>query len=999
MIELIERLLQRESQRTEADIQADIRQFILMAPFDLNDNQVVNLESPVGDRRRIDIEVGSTVIEVKRDLRRGRVRIDAAEQLAGYVAARREQTGQRYIGVLTDGIDWTCYDLVDGSTLRPVAQFTLQSTADLDRLVVWVEGVLATTHAITPTSTAIVTRLGAGSSAYALDRATLGALYARNRDLPTVRMKRELWSRLLTSALGTQFEDTDDLFIEHTLLVNSAEIIAHAVLGLSVQSIPPAALLSGQRFDEAGIYGVVEPDFFDWVVEVDQGEVFIRTLARRLARFDWSNVEQDVLKVLYESIIGADTRKRLGEYYTPDWLAQAVVSETLRAPLSTRVLDPACGSGTFLFHAIRTYIAAAEAAGNSLPELLAGVTQNVIGMDLHPVAVTLARVTYLLALGRARIVDPNRCTIQIPVYLGDSLQWREQNTDLWSAGNLVIQADDSRELFTSDLRFPSTLLDDAGRFDQLVNDLARRASSRNPGAPVPSLSATFQRLGIAQEDRATIEATFRTMCRLHDEGRDHIWGYYVRNLARPMWLSREGNKVDLIIGNPPWLALRFMTPGMQTTFRNMSTARGLWAGAELATQQDLAGLFVVRSCELYLRRNGRFAMVLPNAALDRPNYDGFRTGAYGDGAGGLQIAFQPSWDLRRLRPHFFPRAACVIFGERAEEAVPMPLEASIWRGQIVDRSAPWDEISALLERTEGSVRRLAGACRSPYHAMFTQGAVLLPRLAFMVERQQANPLGLPAGSAAVISHRSNNEKKPWKQLDSLTGIVETDFLRPVHTGETLLPFRMLDALEGVLPCNQQGLLSEPEGIDMFPGLSRWWSQANDLWLEHRSSEKLTLMEQLDYQSKMTKQLPVAALRVVYNRSGMHVVGAKLEDRRAILTSGLYWMPAFSVAEADYLCALLNAPHTTELVRPLMSYGKDERDIAKHIWELPVPRFDTANETHVRLAALGAQLEQTVQAIECNEARHFAALRRDIRRIIETTDEGIEANELALELLG
>jgi hypothetical protein len=72
------------------------------------------------------------------------------------------------------------------------------------------------------------------------------------------------------------------------------------------------------------------------------------------------------------------------------------------------------------------------------------------------------------------------------------------------------------------------------------------------------------------------------MCRLHDEGRDHIWGYYIRNLARPLWLSRPGNQVDVIVGNPPWLAFRYMTPDMQDAFRAMSERRGLWAGAELA---------------------------------------------------------------------------------------------------------------------------------------------------------------------------------------------------------------------------------------------------------------------------------------------------------------------------------------------------------------------------------------------------------------------------------
>jgi hypothetical protein len=48
---------------------------------------------------------------------------------------------------------------------------------------------------------------------------------------------------------------------------------------------------------------------------------FVRGLARRVARSNWPTVGGDVLKVLYESVITQDTRKELGEYYTPDWLA------------------------------------------------------------------------------------------------------------------------------------------------------------------------------------------------------------------------------------------------------------------------------------------------------------------------------------------------------------------------------------------------------------------------------------------------------------------------------------------------------------------------------------------------------------------------------------------------------------------------------------------------------------------------------------------------------
>jgi hypothetical protein len=184
----------------------------------------------------------------------------------------------------------------------------------------WLEGVLATKKAVKPTPLEIADRLGAESSSHALDYATLTALYADGRDLSTVTLKRELWANLLRSALGTQFTDTDQLVLEHTLPVNSAEIIAHLVLGLDATQLSAETLLSGDQFVVAGLTGVVDRDFFDWVLEVPGGDGFITALARRLARFDWSSVDHDVLNVLYKSVIKPDVRKALGEYYTPDWL-------------------------------------------------------------------------------------------------------------------------------------------------------------------------------------------------------------------------------------------------------------------------------------------------------------------------------------------------------------------------------------------------------------------------------------------------------------------------------------------------------------------------------------------------------------------------------------------------------------------------------------------------------------------------------------------------------
>ena len=217
--EILSRLSRRDHPRTEAEVQADIRQFILEAPFELNegDLDVVSLESPVTGGRRIDVEVGSAVIEVKRDLRRGRVVEEAVQQLGGYVRTRTSETGLRYVGVLTDGVEWRCYALA-GEDLKQVSSLHVAADPEsLQNLVFWLEGVLATAMNVAPTAKEIEARLGASSSAYALDRASIANLYERSKEQPTVKLKRELWARLLTSALGSQFTNDESLFIEHTL--------------------------------------------------------------------------------------------------------------------------------------------------------------------------------------------------------------------------------------------------------------------------------------------------------------------------------------------------------------------------------------------------------------------------------------------------------------------------------------------------------------------------------------------------------------------------------------------------------------------------------------------------------------------------------------------------------------------------------------------------------------------------------------------------------------
>jgi type I restriction-modification system DNA methylase subunit len=218
----------------------------------------------------------------------------------------------------------------------------------------------------------------------------LERLWAELQTHSEVLLKRQLWDGLLREAYGTAVGD-DALFLQHTYLTIVAKTIAARVLDLAADDA--TAILSGRALDEVGIQGAVESDFFDWILEAADGCDLVLRIAQQTARFRLRDVEVDVLKSLYESLIDPAQRRDLGEYYTPDWLAAKVAARVLTDPLHQRVLDPACGSGTFLFHAIRRKLAAAGAIDMTRAEAVAACVEQVRGLDVHPVAVIIATVT------------------------------------------------------------------------------------------------------------------------------------------------------------------------------------------------------------------------------------------------------------------------------------------------------------------------------------------------------------------------------------------------------------------------------------------------------------------------------------------------------------------------------------------------------------------------------------------------------------------------------
>jgi N-6 DNA Methylase len=1025
--DLTARITRRDPARSEATLQADIRSFILAAGLNLTDDQVeddphyVPMESQLGDgtKRRIDIEAGTCVIEVKKDLTVGRVLTDAVGQLGGYLRIRCHQTGARYTGVLTDGKHWQLFvpDPADENDVLSTGDpLVISSATDTERLRYWLATVLSTQEAVRPSRENIVARLGAESPAHAADHTTLAAIYEAHRSDPNLELKRGLWAKLLRTSFGEAFTDADHLFIDHTLLVLSAEAIAHAVLGLDISrtsSLTPRHMADGTEFANAGVYGVVEADFFDWPLDVPGGEEFVRSLANRIGRFDWSHVEHDVLKHLYEATITAETRRDLGEYYTPDWLADRMVAEKYSDPLNTSAMDVSCGSGTFLFHAARAYLSAADQAQVPLKEALAGLTTHVAGIDIHPVAVTLARVTYLLAIGGDRLNSP-RGILRIPVFLGDSLQWEQRRDLLVDEDTVTISTSDDSIvgggggglLFDDDLVFPTEVFVDADDFDGLVDQMAsailtvegpaRRGAAGTRFASDSQLRdrlyPILNRCNVAAEHWPRLEKTFGTWYRLHHTGRNHVWGYYMRNLIRPLWFSRPENRVDLLIGNPPWLRYAAMGQAMQERYQALCRAYGLVSGRHGVAGRDLSTLFVTRAVDLYLKPQGGFAYVMPYGTLSRKPHHAFRTGKWDkkQDSSGLTAAFDEVWNLDGCATGF-PMTSAVIFGQKTiHHSNPLPSVVTNWVTGFSDSSSKWADISGLVTRSSSSVVQhdpADPAPRSPYKKSFRQGAIVLPRRLVCVLRESAGPLGLPQGVSKFRSRTSPQDKDPWVEAD-IRAIVADRYVRPLLLGEDALPYRLTAPAECIVPIDDNGILTDDQ-IAGRPELNAWWSQAEAFWTKNRKpKEDASLAERLDFFDQLSAQLPLdKTLRVIYTKSGNTLAAAVVRDRAAVVDHSLYWATVANEAEASYLTAILNSATLLERVKPLQTSGLfGRRHFDKYVFHIPFPRYDGQIDLHRRIADLGLRAETIAGGVDIATAKTFQQARKLIRT--ELAGDGI-----------
>ncbi|HEX5425408.1 MAG TPA: N-6 DNA methylase, partial [Candidatus Acidoferrales bacterium] len=773
----------------------------------------------------------------------------------------------------------------------------------------------------------------------------------------------------------------------HTYLSSIARLLIWAALsqGKFRESLREVAsdVLSGKFFESKRLANLVDDDFFHWVRHAKAEEILASTWERILSHileYDLSRLDQDVLKGVYQQLIDPKDRHDLGEYYTPDWLCERIVAELLPKQGYKSVLDPSCGSGSFLRATIAHFLQHNPSGTDA--DRLKAIVGNVKGIDIHPVAVTISRATYVLALGS--LVKAARKSIQIPVYLADSLFLpREVEKPLVEKIGVEItygQRTDQRQVL-----MPQNLVNSPDIFDEAVaacttvaEDHARtqretmQSLSRHLEHSVPDLTRMLERSAILD---ALWDFT-QGLADLIRERKNSIWSFIIRNSYRPAMFRGQ---FDFIVGNPPWLSYRYIAdPEYQREIKRRAVDQYEIApkSQKLFTHMELATIFLAHSMAIFARPGAKLGFVMPRGVLSADQHQKLIKRDYNS-----PFRLTSYWDLWDVSP-LFNVPSCALFAKRdtdhGNSKDPLPIRT--WEGQLPQRNVSWAIARTKLESAEqtANVIYLAEHCafstrsgaRTPskpskYKKRFKQGATIVPRNFYFVRISDLDGKIDPDKLywAETDPEQAKEAKKPYDNV-RIDGQVEGRFIYSSTLARHILPFTVLEPAPIVLPYEaSDGLLyvrnSEALRNLGYREFAKWVATAEEIWRDRRRNKaaKQTLYQRLDYQRELTRQLVSQRHLVLYNAAGTDVSASRFDrdahPLRLIVEHKVYWAVVEDEHEADYLAAFLNSEAANEAIKPFQSTGLwGERDIEKKLLDLPIPMYDESAPRHKTLAELG-----------------------------------------------
>lgn len=909
----------------------------------------------------------------------------AKEQLAGYMLGQfKSGEGYNFTLIASDFINWKVVtpdvsqlDLLD--TIQehelilnevPTASFTLTEN-NAEDFYFWIDRFLFKEEKQKATLKRIEEAFGYQSPVFIECFREISKVFADAKKYGEVQVSYEQWKKFLSIAYGS-FADSDNAFVIHTYLSILAKVLAYEVLSNDefIDDDEMKTILNGNIFHKYNIRNFVDNDFFHWVhgsKYFNHLKKVFRLVAQEIAAFDFTNPDEDVLKGVYQELIDLDTRHALGEYYTPDWLCERIVKEFDFKP-TDKILDPSCGSGSFLRAAIHRL---KEQNPGIQPEQ---INNCIYGIDIHPLSVQIAKTTLLVSLGKD-IAKANK-PVHLNITLANTLLAPEGVKNLFG-GEFLMQIDKDKYYLNTQVFEDVHLFDEAL---EVCEELAEQTQGKKPETEAVFtniLKKHYKAGGISPQVAASFYKIYTGLKKVKEAGRDSIWKFIVQNLYKPYFLS---NKFDYIIGNPPWFTYSSIKNEEYQNILNELAIKYDIKPLKVANfpHLEIAAIFLAYCTNYFLKEDGKLGFVLPRSFFSADHHDNTRSGK----AKGLKLT--DIWDLQDVHP-LFRIPSCVLFAEKATLQKAMAktgLAGKALAGKLSAHNCNLETASKkLTEETVtwfyakqgkasafSNTKGKSSTKVNPYKSLFKQGATILPRTFYFIELTQEMP---PDFIDRTINIKTSDTvqpdaKVPWKGLD-FTGRIESQFVFRTALSKSILPFLLFKPdliVQPVVITKKQDkkiikILSSKELMkEGFLNASKWFSNTERIWdlQKTEKSKEMSANDRINFQRGLTEQNLNYNFLVLYNSSAKDA-NATVVDRRNMDLDFLVDHKAYvyytaEESEAYYLTSILNSTAPNEMMKDFQTKGLfGARDVHKKILDVYFPKYDEANKTHQQLATL------------------------------------------------
>jgi len=386
---------------------------------------------------------------------------------------------------------------------------------------------------------------------------------------------------------------------------------------------------NGYVYRCSNIINLLEGDFFSWYTDEKQWNAEHWKLILEIIKcideyslfsFDISYKPVDIFKDLYMSIIPKSVRHSMGEYFTPGWLADYVVTEGLKLQSNDewRAIDPCCGSGTFVIQLIKHIVGNVNLYTLSEEEkakIKDNILRRVFGIDINPLSVLSARIGYYLALKPFGDFGD----FEIPIYLGDSAitPTKALIDNIPCYRYSVVN---NKKSF--DVILPERLvnLKDFGKI-MFSLQTAVNTNDANILYMIICNHLTEEEL-LSDELQNTMVQLSKDLVDLHQNKWDGIW---VRIATNFMLIARL-KEFDFIVGNPPWVKWEHLPSRYAEKIKELCnikhifSARGRFGG----TQLNICALISNVVATNWLRQGGVLAFLMPDSIMSQNSYEEFR---------------------------------------------------------------------------------------------------------------------------------------------------------------------------------------------------------------------------------------------------------------------------------------------------------------------------------------------------------------------------------------